>query len=226
MIRSSTFVKSLAICAALVAAADSSLAGPIYTFTTSTGLQPSNVGIITLTQVDGNTVDVLVDLIDTTDPAPQYGFINTGGPHTPFAFTLAGSETGVTASFLNPAGGTYSSGQFSLSLAGGDNTPFGTYGVAIASTAGNGSGNAFYGDLHFTINRPTGLSTDDFVSNGLPDNAYFSADLTNGQNTGAQAWVTRTTTTVPDTGTTLALFGLSMTTLAGLRSRFGKRAKA
>ena len=42
------------------------VAGPIYTFSVSDGVQPSNVGTITLTQVDSTTVDVLVDLSDTT----------------------------------------------------------------------------------------------------------------------------------------------------------------
>jgi hypothetical protein len=40
-------------------------------------------------------VDVLVDLADTILPLPQYGFINSAGPHTPFAFNLAGTENGV-----------------------------------------------------------------------------------------------------------------------------------
>src|SRR4051794_4107149 len=77
-------------------------AGPIYTFSVSSGTQPANVGTITLTQVSGTGVNVKVDLSDTTLPAPEYGFINTGGPHTPFAFTLAGSQTGVSASFITP----------------------------------------------------------------------------------------------------------------------------
>jgi hypothetical protein len=55
-------------------------------------------------------VDVLVDLADPFLPLPRYGFVNTGGPHTPFAFTLAGIETGVGATFSQPAGGTYDFG--------------------------------------------------------------------------------------------------------------------
>jgi len=99
-----------ALAIAGAALATPAFAGPIYTFTTSTGVQPSNVGTITLTQVNSTTVDVLVDLIDTTLPAPQYGFINTGGPHTPFAFTLAGTESGVSANFIQPVGGVYTFG--------------------------------------------------------------------------------------------------------------------
>ena len=60
-----------------------------------------------------DTVNVLVDLKD------GYGFVNTGGPHTPFAFNLAGSESGVTAEFIQPSGGNYTFGIFSLNLGGG-----------------------------------------------------------------------------------------------------------
>src|SRR4029079_13994180 len=104
----------------LLLSAASALAGPVYTFTTSQGVQPSNVGTITLTQINSTTVDVFVDLSDTTLPAPQYWFINTGGPHTPFAFNLAGTESGVSATFLQPSGGTYTFGVFSLSTGNGD----------------------------------------------------------------------------------------------------------
>lgn len=183
----------------LLLSAASALAGPVYTFTTSVGVQPSNVGTITLTQINSTTVDVFVDLTDTTLPAPQYGFINTGGPHTPFAFTLAGTESGVSATFLQPSGGAYTFGLFSLSTSNGDATPFGTFGISINSTAGNGSSNAYYGDLDFRVTRTSGLSTDDFIANAQL--AYFAADLTNGQDTGSQAWMTRVVAAVPEPST-------------------------
>src|SRR5436305_14843144 len=144
-------------------------AGPIYTFSVSEGVQPSNVGTITLTQVNNTTVDVLVALIDTTLPLPEYGFLNSGGPHTPFAFTLAGTETGVTASFIEPPGGAYTFGIFSLSTSNGGHTPFVLFGISIDSTAGSGSSNAYFGDIEFNVSRPSGLSTDDFILNAALD---------------------------------------------------------
>ena len=175
-------------------------------FTTSEGIQPSNVGTITLTQVDANTVKVLLDLL------PTYGLLNTGGPHTPFAFTLAGSEVGVSATFVQPNPNNL----FSLNLIGGDNTPFGTYGVAIDSSAGNGSGKAYYGDLEFNLTRALGLSVKDFIANG--DGYFFSADLTDGRNTGSQTWKT-TGTSVPDGGSTLVLLGSALSGLGFLAGR-------
>jgi len=184
----------------LLISATSALAGPTYTFTTSTGVQPWNVGIITLSQIENDTVKILVDLSDTSLPAPRYGFVNTGGPHTPFAFTIDGIDTALTAAFLQPLNGQYNVGMtlvtLSLNTGGGGATPFGTFGVAIDSTAGNGSGKGYYGDLEFTLTRSGGLSTDDFITN-FAGGSYFAADLTNGSTTGSQAWQIRSVVELP-----------------------------
>lgn len=186
----------------------------ITIFTTSVGTQPANVGTITLTQVDADTVNVSVDLLD------GYGFMNSGGPHTPFAFTLAGTESGVSASFLTPAGGTYAVGldnyQFSLSTTDGGATPYGTYGISINSTAPKGSGSAYYGDLSIDVTRTSGLLESDFIANSL--GYYFAADLTDGTNTGSQAWATKSTS-VPDGGMTAVLLGLGLVGLSFIARR-------
>jgi hypothetical protein len=77
-------------------------------------------------------------------------------------------------------------------------------GISIDSTAGNGTSNAYFGDLEFKVTRTSGLSTDDFILNtaidpGSSGRAYFAADLTDGVgNTGSQALITRSTTNVPE----------------------------
>jgi hypothetical protein len=178
--------------AALALTAAPALAQQTYVFNSSTSDVPQlngNVGSITLTQ-NGAGVNVFVDLIN-----PTYGFLNTGGPHTPFAFTIAGSETGLSAVFGTPPGGSYTApgggtGVFTLNAGGGDATPFGSYGVAIdILNVGNGSNNAYFGDLFFTLTRTGGLTTNDFIANA--GGYYFAADLTNGNNTGSVAWATR-----------------------------------
>lgn len=162
-----------------------------YTFASSVGVQPTNVATITIKQVNATTVNVLVDLINNT-----YGFINTGGKHTPFAFNIRGTESGLSTFFITPPGGVYANGTFSFTTNDGDATPFGTFGVSIESSAGNGSGNAYYGDLEFNVTRASGLTTNDFVANS--QGYYFGADLTDGRDTGSQAWAMRSMSTVPE----------------------------
>ena len=211
-----------ALAAAFVLPATSAMAGLV--FSTSEGTQPSNVGVITLTQNGVDSVDVSVDLLD------GYGFLNTGGPHTPFAFNLTGAGD-LSISWTLPVDGIYPKGSFTLNEAGGANTPYGTFGVALDISAGNGSVNAYFGDLLFTLTDSDGLlSITDFVTNADDDpiegGSHFSADLTDGRNTGAQAWSIGVETPdpgpdpnpVPEPGT-LALIGTALSAWWALRRR-------
>jgi hypothetical protein len=110
-----------------------------------------------------------------------------------------------------------------LNELGGDNTPYDSFGVAIDSSGGNGSNEAYFGDLLFTIGRPGGLDTADFVLNSI--GFFFSADLTDGAKTGAQAWAIRTEgppggppPTADEPGA-LVLAGAGLLSLAWLRRR-------
>ena len=185
------FLKATIWATVCALSATSALAGPILTFAISEGVQPANVGTITLTQAGDASVEVSVDLLD------GYGFINTGNDNkTPFAFNLLGEST-LSIGWTTPVDGMYGTSVFTLNLAGGDATPYGTYDIAIDSSAPNGSGAAYYGDLLFTLTDSDGfLDTTDFVAN--LDGWYFAADLTDGENTGSQAWQEFTET--PDPG--------------------------
>ena len=215
----SALVGSLAL-ASMLGAAPSAFAGPIYEFAVSAGTQPSDVGKITLAQDGADSVIVYAELLS------GYGFLNTGGPHTPFAFNLTAGAVPTISLFSEPVDGIYAKGVFSLNTSGGMATPYGSFGIALDDSAGNGSSEAYYGDLQFTLTRTGGLSTDDFVKNGV-NGYYFAADLTDGTNTGSQVWSTRTictencagvTTHVPEPNT-LVLFGSGLLALATLRRR-------
>src|SRR4051794_15440349 len=70
-------------------------AAPIETYIFNTGIGGgANLGTVKVTQIDLNDVSVDVQL------APNL-LINSGGPHTPFAFNL----TTALATALNAAGG-------------------------------------------------------------------------------------------------------------------------
>ena len=143
------------------------------------------------------------------------------GAKIPFGFELSSATSAEALSilFIDPSGGSYTngmgnSGTFTLNhstSSPGSQAGFGTFNTWITNSAGNGSSDAYYGELKFVLActascGTTGLDTNDFVVNG--SSVYFTADLTNGSSTGAQAWETR----VPEPSTIL-LFG---TALAGI----------
>lgn len=199
--------------AALVAISAATAGAQSYVFSTSTGVQPATVGTITITQLSGTSVNVFVDLL------AGYGFLNTGGK-VPFALNIQGSEVGLDAVFTEPAGGVAPNGTFTFTTNDATNVPFGNYLQSVTYSAGNGSGQAYYGDLNFVVTRASGLSIDDFGTNGT---YYFSADLTDGQNTGSQAWAGRTgggsTGSVVPEPSTYVLLGSGLVGLVGFTSR-------
>lgn len=219
---------SLALAAgtiALMATTGDALAGPIsgatWVFSSSTGTQPSNAGTITLTQ-NGAGVNVTVDLLN------GYGFVNTGGPHTFFGFNLADTSN-LNISFLTPAGGTFSpkpgtTGTLSLDTNGGPTPSFGDFNLAIDSSLGNGSSKGYFGDLVFNLTRTGGtLYTEDFIKNTM--GYFFTADLSDGTNTGQQAWSVGIDPPGPETPTkvpeplTMSLFGAGLAGMVALRRR-------
>src|SRR4051794_36553161 len=135
------------------------VAGPTYNYilnqTQAPGLS-GTFGTVTLTQNGANSVNVLVDLRPTGTGA-NFGFVNSGGQHTPFAFNLSQTlRSGLSASFTQPLGGNFSANNtnftFGLNTSGGNATPYGFFSVAIDITpVNNGTSNAYFGDLGFTL---------------------------------------------------------------------------
>ncbi len=173
-------LRTLAIAGGLMLLGSPAFAGPTLTFDldqiSDSSIGSGSQGTVTLTQESANVVDVTVSI------SPDL-FINTGGPHTPFAFNI--SLTGLSVSFITPPGGTFAKGTLSYDSSGGSNTPYGAFSRAIDSSAGNGTVDGYGGTLDFTVTRAAGLSTTDFVSNS--GGYYFSADVSNGKDTGAIA---------------------------------------
>src|SRR4051794_17223762 len=139
-----------------------------------------------------------------TGTGANFGFVNSGGQHTPFAFNLSQTlRSGLSASFTQPLGGNFSANNtnftFGLNTSGGNATPYGFFSVTIDITpVNNGTSNAYFGDLGFTLTRAGGLSTTDFeLSTSGSPSAFFAADITNGVFTGTVAAITRTTVPEP-----------------------------
>jgi hypothetical protein len=72
--------------------------------------------------------------------------------------------------------------------------------------------------LSFDLTRTSGLLESDFIATADSLWYYFAADLTNGPNTGSQAWTTKGTS-VPDGGTTAVLLGLGLVAMSFVARR-------
>ena len=139
----------------------------------------TTLGVVTVTDLSGGGVDVNVNL---TTAAGTSAFVNSGGPHTPFTFSL--DATGLlqlgTIVILSPA-------TFTLATGSQLNTPYGTFTSGIqCTTCGNGATGQTAGPLHFTIDN---ITSADFIGGSL--GYFFAADLLgpDGNSTGAVASV-------------------------------------
>lgn len=184
------------------------LAGPVavadLNSISSSSIGTGTLGTVTLTQTNANTVHVTVALIDDTD------FVNTGGPHTPFAFQLDVAPDSVA--ITSPLGGV-----FFPNYTGGSNTPYGNFNYAVDYSGGNGGGHGNHGPLDFDVSRAAGINLVNFVANG--SGFFFSADVIGpAGGTGSIAASRLTLVNVPEPAT-LALLGVGVVALGITRRR-------
>jgi PEP-CTERM motif len=188
-------IAGTAAIAALAAAAAPASALTTYTLdqTAVAAFGAGPYGTVTLTQNGATEVDVSVAL------ASGFGFVQTGGPHTTFAFNLDVSGIAVTVTTPTPTPG------FTL-ISPASDTPFGSYTYGLSKEGATGGAGAYYGPLEFTVTRAGGILESDFVPNA--GGFVFAADLISQGATGAVA-ADVPTTPVPEPQTyALMLAGL------------------
>jgi len=161
----------------------------------------TSLGTVTVTDITGGvTVDV------TFNPSTVL-FVDSGGPHTAFAFNLnpavaTSAIINITPNLAPPPGVTFTPETAS------SNTPYGNFSNGIDGTFQNGGGHGVAGPLDFTI---LGVSTSNFVANDL--GYIFAADVL-GPNGGTGSIASRTfVAAVPEPSTwammILGFFGVA-----------------
>jgi hypothetical protein len=129
------------------------------------------LGVVTVTDHETASFQNYVTVDVTMDPSSVL-FVNTGGPHTPFAYNLNLSPVLDLTNVKNitfvsgPAGTTLSAAGSS------DDTPYGTFSNGIDGSMQNGGGHGVTGPLDFDI---FGITTANFSANG--DGYVFAADV-------------------------------------------------
>lgn len=122
----------------------------------SNGLHVPSYGTVTVTELDANTVDVLVDFGSLVDK-----IVDTGNGHVAFAFNLVDSPNS-TVSFVQPTTGFTYTGEYVPSgkkndPGGWTMSPFGHFNNAI-DCCGNGASNGILPPLEFKVENTSGIT--------------------------------------------------------------------
>jgi hypothetical protein len=181
----------LAASAVCALTAGSAFASPIMTYSLSQNASGVTTAAGTVT-VTANSND---ELLVSFTLAGTNLIVNTGGPHTPFAFNSGMSIASNAITIVSPVGSACTpatSPCFTPTYAAGSATPFGSLNEAFSYSGGNGTGAGNKGPLSFTIDGTnfgvfdtTTQAYDLFTANSY--GAIFGADLSVGGNTGT--WI-------------------------------------
>ena len=208
-LRATSFLFVIAAVAFGSAFAPAAHADVVYQFTydgCSGGCGPQNsFGTVTLSQVDSNTVDISVTLLNTN------AFVTTGS-HAGFAFNFLGGDVTV---------GTLPTGWSDAGANVGEPS-FGNFAHGIDCDKGNSNSksgcagsNPWDGILDFKVSRTGGLSVSDFRNNS--GGYAFAVDILSGT-TSKTGVVAAGLSDVPEPGT-LAMMGTGVLGLAGVLRR-------
>lgn len=200
--------KSITALAVAVAGLASAQATTIYDITgdhATGGLGTPPFGTVALTQ-SGANVDITVHLVT------GYSFVTTGAADDQY-FKFNGVGVALADITFGTAGMKANTGSFN-----GNGT--GAFVFGIGPDPLNGGINKFVGDLNFTVKSATIndlISVPNVISTG--ENIIFVADLLSPNGNTGPAYVTTTTTNVPDGGATLALLGVGLLGLGAIRRK-------
>ena len=136
----------------------------------ATNIGSGSQGTVTLKEIGADEVEVEVSL------ASGVKLINSsnGNSHTPFAFNLSSSLTGVQVA-IEASKSNGSPATFFVLSGSQPATPYGTFSNGIGYNGRNGGGHGNTGPLFFTVTDTNGINLTDFVSNG--SGYLFAADL-------------------------------------------------